>query len=298
MSKKKQVSEEQEYSSVGAAQFSTVRDDLLYEFDIARVHSKSQVVQSYHGTIAEAVFRKWLSEFLPKRFAVTSGYLACQELTNETTLRHYDVIIYDQLQAPVLWASKSPDQSAHGRDRIIPVEYVHSIIEVKSQFTMATVKKAVKKLGEVDPYLAETNERGTALPRFFPDHFFKGCVFFERRKSRESLQKTLDEFLPLFNSRGVPGVIVLRDEYHPNESFRMWITRITEANPPEGRKNGSSTFDIGGIPTKFRLLGSGFAFAQYAFDLLAAMNGVYDARRLSSMHGITGLKRARSVKNA
>lgn len=69
---------------------------------------------------------------LPKRYGVTSGFIISQSVPNLEDFVHYDVIIYDQLDSPVLWVEGSPDSSLQGRSKAIPVEYVCGVIEVKA----------------------------------------------------------------------------------------------------------------------------------------------------------------------
>ena len=48
---------------------------MLDAYDKAREQARIHEVETYHGKVAEAEFRKWLAGFLPKRYAVTSGYI-------------------------------------------------------------------------------------------------------------------------------------------------------------------------------------------------------------------------------
>ena len=93
------------------------RQEMLDAFDAAKRKTKAHIVKTHHGRVAEAVFREWLAGFLPKRFAVTSGFIVSQGQRGETTFPHYDVIIYDQLEAPVLWVDDNPDASSSGTSR-------------------------------------------------------------------------------------------------------------------------------------------------------------------------------------
>jgi len=72
----------------GWKQFLTGRDEMLAAYDRARVHSSKRTVQTGHGNVAEAQFRKWLSEFLPKRYGVTSGFIISQGVPNSQDLVH------------------------------------------------------------------------------------------------------------------------------------------------------------------------------------------------------------------
>lgn len=48
---------------------------MLDAFDSAREKARSHEVETFHGRVAEAKLREWLSSFLPKRYGVTSGYI-------------------------------------------------------------------------------------------------------------------------------------------------------------------------------------------------------------------------------
>lgn len=127
------------------------KKELLDEFDAGKRKAKGHEVQTYHGRVAESVFRNWLIEFLPKRFGVTSGYVASQGQRGETKFPHFDVIIYDQLDAPILWVEGHPDVSESGKSRAIPAEYVRAILEVKSTYNSTESKDAIEHLRDLEP---------------------------------------------------------------------------------------------------------------------------------------------------
>jgi len=95
----------------GWKQFITARDEMLAAYDKARVLSDKRAVQTGHGVVAEAEFRKWLINFLPKRYGVTSGYIISQGVPNAQHMVHYDVIIYDQLTVRTLLYWENPWRS-------------------------------------------------------------------------------------------------------------------------------------------------------------------------------------------
>jgi hypothetical protein len=76
---------------------------MFAEFDVARTHGKMHEIETWHGVVAEGLFRRWLADFLPWRFGVTSGYIISQNRLEDEKTPHFDVIIYDRLNAPVLW---------------------------------------------------------------------------------------------------------------------------------------------------------------------------------------------------
>jgi hypothetical protein len=135
-----------EFPSPGWEQFLTSRKEMLDAFDRAKVKAKAHEVEVYHGKVAEATFREWLSSFLPKRYGVTPGYIVSPGLQSTRDLPHFDVIIYDHLESPVLWIEGSPDSTAQGTSRAIPVEFVLCVLEVKSGFSSTTTGQAIEHL--------------------------------------------------------------------------------------------------------------------------------------------------------
>lgn len=142
-----------EFPSQGWKQFLMARKEMLDAFDRAGEKARSHEVETFHGKVAEAEFRKWLSSFLPKRYGVTSGYIVSAGLKSTDKTPHFDVIIYDQLESPVLWVEDTPDVSSQGRSLAIPVEYVRGVLEVKSSFSPRTVNDAIGHLKDLLPLM-------------------------------------------------------------------------------------------------------------------------------------------------
>ena len=63
---------EVQFPSQGWKQIITARKAILDAFDTAREQARAHEVETYHGRVAEAEIRKWLVQFLPKRYGVTS----------------------------------------------------------------------------------------------------------------------------------------------------------------------------------------------------------------------------------
>jgi len=118
----------------GWRQFLGAKQEMLDAYDRARVQAKAHEVETYHGSIAEAQFRDWLGSFLPRRYGVTAGYIVSQAQEEDVRLPHFDVIIYDQRESPVLFVETNPDTSTKGAARAIPAEHVLAVFEVKSAF--------------------------------------------------------------------------------------------------------------------------------------------------------------------
>ena len=154
------------HGMLGWKEFLENREDLLRAMDRAIGVNSSRPIKTEHGPPFEAAIRKWLTEFLPRRYAVTSGFIIPNIRDVGDKLYHYDVIIYDALDAPVLWASSDDDHSSQGRHRAIPAKHVLAVYEVKASLTRTSAKEAAKKLGELAP-----------LAQHLPGRFSSGVVF-------------------------------------------------------------------------------------------------------------------------
>jgi hypothetical protein len=161
--------------------------------------------------VAEAHFRSWLSEFLPKRFGVTAGFVISQGLPATKKSPAFDVIIYDQWASPVLWAESHPDLSLQGKLRAIPAEYVAAVIEVKAALNIPSAKEATEHLFDLSPLLG-CEEPGSMYPYSLPSHFTCWIVFFELRKKDQRSFAVLDHLAKATTLRGFRGGLVIRGE--------------------------------------------------------------------------------------
>ena len=157
-------------------------------------------MQTEHGNVGEAKFRSWLSESLPKKYGVTSGFIIPDARVMNYELRHYDVIIYDYLNSPVLWASNNPDNTEQGRARAIPAEFVHAVFEVKATFNKQSADDALQKLEELNLYKDHLSE-----------NFISGAIFFEVKQQDQSKSKVAGS-LYKDNIPGYFGGLILRSE--------------------------------------------------------------------------------------
>ena len=202
------------FPTQGWKQIRTARKDMLDAYDKAREQARSHEVETYHGRVAEAKFGGWLTGFLPKRFAVTSGYIvSCGLGSAERTPSHFDVIIYDALESPVLW-SDNPDSSTGGRSLAIPVEHVRAVLEVKSHFSASNVRSSIEHLRDLSDVMRGVDDCNEQYKLYLPLNFRCGVVFFELRiedaKSRTALQALIDGG----GLRGFFGGMILRGESH------------------------------------------------------------------------------------
>ena len=192
------------YGAIGWKEFLTARAELLNAMDISKMRNASRPVQVEHGRAAEAAVREWLGGYLPKRYAVTSGFVVPDVIASNYKLYEFDVIIYDQIEAPILWIDRDPDHSKEGAKLAIPAQHAKGVIEVKSSFNHKQVMSAIQKIAQL-----------SELQSFLPPKFFSGIIFFDLDPSLVSKKQILLDLIP---DRLIPGYIggmVLRCRLNP-----------------------------------------------------------------------------------
>lgn len=110
--------------------FSAVEDSLLAQFHRAGfiTHSGDK------GENREQILRDFLTQHLPSKYGITNG----QIITKEGKQSHSaDIIIYDKLHCPILYAEHTA---------ILPIEGVYGIIEVKSDLSKPEFLDAARKI--------------------------------------------------------------------------------------------------------------------------------------------------------
>ncbi len=188
------------YGQHGWKEFFTNRKNILSEYDRLLDLTVNRPIKVSHGQGVEAFLRTWLAEFLPKKYGVTSGYII-PNLYNETTLFHFDIIIYNQLEAPILWTEGNEDQSAQGKYRAIPAKNVACVIEVKSRLTKKSVKDSLAKLNQTESFKEQLSPLYTC-----------GIIFIELKKEDENKEIILKELFKGWKTPGFFGGMVMRYE--------------------------------------------------------------------------------------
>ena len=276
---------------------------MLDAYDSAHKKANQHKVVVFHGKVAEATFRKWLGNFLPKRFGVTSGYIISQGIDYAVKAPHFDVIIYDKLESPILWVDGSPDLSPEGQSRAIPAEFVKAVIEVKSAFSKKTIKEVVKHLGELRPLLNGKDGCNEKYRKYLPDQFFCAAIFFELRSSDDKSgakgKQTLRQFV--VDEEIIPrscfiGGLILRGENH-QKPFTAKI-EIRKSNEPlmsalDRQKHGLLTadgFKFSNFVSKgnhylgARLEWHEIYFSSFAFGLVSRLKDEYIAGGIPSFY--------------
>jgi hypothetical protein len=96
----------------------------------------------HQGGPREQRVRQFLKERLPPKWGVTRGHVFC---AGDHTSQEFDVIIYDALNCPS-WTLEGSDDPR----RLVPLEAVIGVIEVKSTLDDGTLMAAVDKIYEFD----------------------------------------------------------------------------------------------------------------------------------------------------
>jgi hypothetical protein len=306
----------------GWKQFLISKKEMLDAFDRAKEKAKARKVETLHGEVAEAELRKWLSSFLPKRYGVTAGYIVSQWALDHVKLPHFDAIIYDQLESPVLWREDHSDLSPDGFSRALPAEHVYAVIEVKSSLDSSTTAAAIKHLSDLHPLLVSMDAPNMRYRRYLPPDFFTAVVFFELREEHEFSKTALNNLVPPKELRGYFGGIVLRGENLLPEKcgrVRMFLSE-TELESPVGKGKKSllagppwpwadsrafttEDYHLGmritpwseeevaqyapGSHLSTMLIWGEAEFAQFAFDVVALLKGAYQMSLPSSFHGLS-----------
>lgn len=289
----------------GWSQFTTQKVKMVSDFRIFKEMSENRPTATDKGLYAEALFRKWLEQFLPAKYGVTSGYIISQRdsflprIELKGKLRHYDVIIYDRMESPILWTEISPDHSLSGSNRAIPAEYVHAVLEVKSTCNATTITDAFKKLDELAPFLFKTDALDEPYKHYIPPNFYMGMVFFELPNGKQKNLELLNKLMPANLLRGFSGGIILSGEnlnqrntgrfYYLSDNEPLFLAKVP------GRTLAFTGGDIWsdsretspGSHTACMFGWSESNFSLFAFELIGIMNGTYRPGFISSKHGLS-----------
>ena len=269
---------------------------MLDAYDRAREKAKSHEVETFHGKVAEAELRKWLSSFLPKRYGVTSGYIVSPGLKSTEKTSHFDVIIYDQLESPVLWVEDFPDVSPQGRSLAIPAEHVRCVLEVKASFSPKSVGDAIEHLTDLLPLAGGLDDPQEKYKLHLPPTFCCGLVFFELRQEHQFSEAAMNRIVSAIQLRGFFGGIILRGEGHTREDTgKLFLLRSETPIESTVGKAKASLLSSGmaesikiadNLHFSSMLMWTEPYFSQFGFDLIALMQGTYEAGRVSSFHGM------------
>jgi hypothetical protein len=284
------VDETQRGGVQGWREFAAEKRDLIRAFQSAQEKAVSRPLKTEPGEVAEGVFRSWLEGFLPGRYGVTSGYIISAGLPDTQPVKHFDVIIYDKLESPVLWRENNPDKSTQGLHRPIPVEHVLAVLEVKSTLTRRSAMDAANKLRELLPLIKGPEEEETYYPKTLPRNFTCGSIYF-----RVSVGESISVLEPLLipelpNYLGAFVLSLAEDPLSDAAAFTMGEV-VDEPVEDSGKRiierhASTRSCAIGGKHLRMYLTWGSNAFPYFAFDLINRMSGRQRAYYIPSMHAL------------
>lgn len=275
---------------VGVDSFFAERERLLNGYDEAKRQTADDAVKTEHGVAAEALLRKWLESFLPRRFGVCKGYIITTNLEYEGKLEEWDVLLYDAIESPVLFTRGAEGEGVEPK-RAVPVEHVRAVIEVKATLTPAMAKKCADKLLKLEQYMG--HNESPEYPKYVCNPFVCAAVFFETKvNSLHEYRQALDKLTLLYEHAPIipfMGSLVLRSHRNPDHSGYLqpiWSDEPTSlplpdvfemSSPfrfPDGKHGafGTMAWTVNEYPT-------------FLFDFLASIRGTRSGR-LSSFYGL------------
>ena len=273
---------------IGAESFYAERKAILDDYDKAKGQTKDDLVKVDHGHTAESLWRDWLRKFLPKRFGVTKGYIITSSLKYEGPLEEWDVLIYDRLESPVLFARGGPKSPPEETRLAIPVEHVRGVVEVKATLNVSSAKEVREKLDKLRGFVGTNNS--TEYPEFLMPPFACSAVFFETAvKDSAEYKRSLSQLVHLCEGPTQPfGFLVLRSQNHPDHCAML---HYIEGDQPLGLDLGFEVSDEVPLKGKHVILGNmgmGWGvnfFAFYMFGLVRAVAGTLN-QRMPSFYGL------------
>jgi hypothetical protein len=178
----------------------------------------------------------------------------------------------------------------------MPVEYVRAVLEVKSSFSIKNVKEAIGHLGDLSPVMKGLDDPHERYKLHLPPTFFCGLVFVELRRDQMSSEGALREVISGMALRKFFGGVVLRAEGHTTKQTGR--IELVESKTPlksnvKGREAALMEYGISGskrisehVHIGSMISWSEAAFAKFAFDLVAMLQGTYEVGRVSSFYGL------------
>lgn len=213
------------FGQQGWKEFHRNRKNILEEFDKIKEQTENRPVKVAHGIGVEAYLRKWLSEFLPKKFGVTSGYIIPNVYNDDGKIFHFDIIIYNRLDSPILWTESNQDNSEQGKFRAIPAKHVIAIYEVKSRLSKKNVTESLEKLNQTKEF---TNQLSPL--------YSCGIIFIDLKNEDNNKKSIIKELIEGKNVFGFTGGMVLRFEGDESCTGKINLFTLKDKNETKNIK--------------------------------------------------------------
>lgn len=215
---------------VGLTALEGERTKLLQEYDTAAAQAADDPVKTEHGVSCEANFRSFLEQFLPKKYGVTKGYIITPDLDYAGPLEEWDIVIYDAMEAPVLFVRRTRDENEAAGKRGIPVEYVRAVVEVKATFNKVMATRATDKLLKLRQFQEKEDTPPKCGKAYLPFGFNAFAVFFETKvKDEKEYADALGALAPFWQTNpllGFSGALIIRGQTCPNYSASIGYAMI------------------------------------------------------------------------
>jgi len=216
---------EKHYGMSGWQQFLQNRRNILCEVDRLLELTTERPLQTAHGEAGEAKVREWLSEFLPKKYGVTSGYIIPNNYNDEGTQYHFDVIVYDVLESPILWVEGNVDHSNQGRSMAIPAEHVRAVYEVKARITLKSAREAITKLKQLNVFKGQLG-----------DNFNSAIIFIDLVEKDVKRQSILSALCESSEVHGFWGGTILRCSLDDTATALIDFFNVSDNSSTENNK--------------------------------------------------------------
>lgn len=210
--------DDKRYGLIGWKEFHNTRKEILSEFNRAKGYNVSRPVRTEHGNAGEAALRKWLAAYLPRKYGVTSGYVVPDVLALEYKLYHFDVLIYDDVNSPILWIDGDFDHAEQGKRRAIPAKHVYAAFEIKASLTADTARDALVKLSEFN-----------SLTAYLPTSFSSAAIFFDLDAASVNNQSILPNLIPSRPIVGYWGGLVLHCSLNQEMAALLELMRVPDS---------------------------------------------------------------------
>jgi len=125
------------------------------------------------GKLAELALSQWLSAFLPKKYSVSTGFVAASDGEKLLLSPQRDIIIYDTLYSSPIWESEIGG--------IYPIECVYATIEVKTNLKKGSHGEKARELFKAMKDAHVINDMGKYKSYLNRNTINTGVEFIEER---------------------------------------------------------------------------------------------------------------------
>ncbi|AIC14861.1 DUF6602 domain-containing protein [Nitrososphaera viennensis] len=155
------------------------------------------------GESFEEVVREFLEKYLPKAFAISKGFIVDSDGKQSKQL---DVIISDAMNSPIFYQK--------GENRVLPVECVFAVIEVKARLDSVELDKAVDNMLSVRNL---TKKAFRTVPSYQP--LFRSIGLYGKE---DWIGYPINYFVFAFDSIDLKHLTKLLDRKHKAHKLPEW----------------------------------------------------------------------------